>query len=111
MIESGQGSRLLLKTRETFGMVRQGRWEDLERDVASEPGVGGPIHFTHAALAQLVDDAIVAERQPDHLEVLMHAVDKGTPLSYSTAGGRLKSDEEAIGRRPLHPGGHGGKTH
>ena len=46
----------------TFGIVRQCGWEDLERD-----------------------------RQPDHLEVLVHVVGKGTPLSYSRAGERLKN--------------------
>jgi hypothetical protein len=48
--------RFALESRETVGVRRQRRWQELQRDVASEPAVVGAIDLTHAAGAEQLED-------------------------------------------------------
>ena len=45
--------------------------QELERDLASQPGVFGPVDDTHATAVESLDDGIVRNGLTDHL------VDKG----------------------------------
>ena len=92
VIEGGEGPGLLLEARETLGIVRHGGRQHLDRDVASELGVGGPIHLAHAAFAKLLDDAIVAEHTSGHAR----------PPMASAAGRRSGyGDQGRVSARPL----------
>ena len=64
MIEGGECPRLPLKPFETLGILRNGGWQDFERDVASELRVGGAIHLAHPAFAELLQDLIVTNTWP-----------------------------------------------
>ena len=47
------------------------RWpigQEFQRDVAAEPEVLGPVHHTHAASTQPIDNPIVRNDGADHLE-------------------------------------------
>jgi len=43
MVECRGRTRLLLEPREALGIRRKGGGQDLDRDIASEPGVAGAI--------------------------------------------------------------------
>ena len=49
----------------SFWIVRDGVRQDLQRHVPVELGVSGPIHFAHAAFADLGGDVVVAESGAD----------------------------------------------
>jgi hypothetical protein len=51
MIEGGQHFRFAPKTREPIGIGRERRRQDLDRDLALESRVGGPIHLSHRRMA------------------------------------------------------------
>ncbi len=50
-----------VKPREPIGISGEGVGQDLERDVAIELRVAGPIHLSHAAFADLRGDFVDAE--------------------------------------------------
>jgi hypothetical protein len=52
MVQRGEDLRLALEAREAVGVVRKGRGQDLQRDVAMELGVAGMVHLTHATGAE-----------------------------------------------------------
>jgi hypothetical protein len=58
---AGRNLRLTLEPGEAIRVVREGVWQDLQRDLAVELGVGGLPHFTHPAFAQFGGDVVVAE--------------------------------------------------
>ena len=49
MVQGGEHFRFALKTREPIDLGREGRWQDLDRDLALESRVGRPIHLPHPA--------------------------------------------------------------
>jgi hypothetical protein len=57
-MELGQRHRLALEPCEALRVLGEGLGEDLDRDVALEPHVGGAIHGAHAALAERADDLV-----------------------------------------------------
>ena len=61
MIERGEDFRFALKAREPIGISRERWWQDLDRDLAFQPGVRRPIHLTHPAFADLRGDVVSAE--------------------------------------------------
>jgi hypothetical protein len=65
MLELGQYLGLALQARQPLGVVGKRGRQHLDGDVPLQPGVFGAIHLTHAALAQLGDDAIVRECRAD----------------------------------------------
>ena len=50
--------------RAAFGVLRKDVGENLDRDMAPEPGVARPIDFTHAARAEERDDLYEPNRCP-----------------------------------------------
>ncbi len=48
MIEGGKCSRFAVETGKPVGVLRQSRWQHLDRHGAAEPGVGGAIDLAHA---------------------------------------------------------------
>jgi hypothetical protein len=61
MVQRREQFRFALEPREPIGIRRQRRWQDLDRDLTFQPGVGGAIHLPHAALADLRGDVVDAE--------------------------------------------------
>ena len=58
MIERGQRLRFSRKTRQAIGVARERVRQDLQRDVAIEPGVSRAIHLAHAAGADGAGDFV-----------------------------------------------------
>ena len=52
--------RFALETGEPIGIVREGVWQDLQRDVAAKLRVPGAIHLAHATLANRGQDFVRA---------------------------------------------------
>ena len=61
MVERGEKFGLALKASDAIGVCREGVRKDLERDIARETDVGGPIDLAHAPLAEQGHDFISAE--------------------------------------------------
>jgi hypothetical protein len=61
MVQGGEHFRLALKTGEPIGVTRERRRQDLDRDLAFQPGIGGPIYLPHPAFADLLGDFVDAE--------------------------------------------------
>ena len=61
MVQRGEHFRFALKASEPIVIRRDGRRQDLDRDLALQLGVGGPIHLAHAAFADLGGDFVDAE--------------------------------------------------
>jgi hypothetical protein len=61
MIQRREHFRLALKPREAIGLGSDRRRQDLDRDLAFQPGVGRTKHLPHPALANLRGDVIHAE--------------------------------------------------
>ena len=60
VVEPRREARLLLEPRPPLGVGGDFGRQHLDRNVAVEPGVGGLVDRTHAALADLGDDLVVA---------------------------------------------------
>src|SRR5262245_42917017 len=72
MVEAPRRLRFLLETPQPSGIGRNGRWQNLDRNVTSELAISGAIDLTHAAGAQRGDDFVPAEtgsRGEAHLEL------------------------------------------
>ncbi len=61
VLQLGQSRRLAFEACHAFLIVTEFRRQDLDRHLAVERGVLGPVHLTHAALAEQTDNFIVAE--------------------------------------------------
>ena len=61
MAERGEHLRFSPKSRQSVGIGDEGAGQDLQRDVAIEPGVASAIHLAHAAGANGIDDFVGAE--------------------------------------------------
>ena len=85
MLELGDHPRLAREAREEGGILTEGRMQDLDRDVAVERGVIGLVDRGHAALAELLEDAVRA----DILTVgERHCTSLGYPAGPSPVRGR-----------------------
>ena len=73
--------------------------EDLDRHVPIQSLVVGPIHHAHPALADLVDDAVVAEGATDEVS---HYLD-----SYGAMVSQPRGRDEMRANRRLSPGAPG----
>ena len=60
MVQRGQDFGFTFKAGESVWIIREGLRQHLERHVPVELGVSGPIHFPHAAFADLGGDGIRA---------------------------------------------------
>jgi hypothetical protein len=61
MVQRGERPRLSPEPRPVIGIEARGVEEELERDVAAERGVVRAVDGTHAALGDLLDDAVLPE--------------------------------------------------
>ena len=61
VIERGDGASLALEAGEAVGIASHRGGQNFERDIAAELGVGGAIHFSHAARAERCLDFIKTE--------------------------------------------------
>jgi hypothetical protein len=64
VIERREYLGLPLKSRETAGVVRKGRRENLQGDIAFQMGIAGAIHLAHAARANQADNLVRPEAGP-----------------------------------------------
>jgi hypothetical protein len=62
MIERGEHLGFAGKARHAIGVLVESLREDFDSYVAIQFGVGGPPDFTHTALAQLGEHAVVTDR-------------------------------------------------
>ncbi len=62
MIEGGEDLRLAREARQPGRIRGQGGRDQLDRNVASELGVGGAIHLAHGTLAEFGAEAVVGDR-------------------------------------------------
>ncbi len=70
VIEGRQDARLAFEAGEAFGVFGKRLGQNLDRYLATELGVLGPIHRSHAALAELGGDPEVRECPPDQERIL-----------------------------------------
>ena len=61
VVEAGHGARLVLESRQAFGVRGHVGGQHLERDVTTEAAVARTVHLAHAACAERGDDLIAAE--------------------------------------------------
>ena len=66
VVEPGGDARLALEPLERPGLGEQVRREHLDRHRALQTQVLGPVDGAHPARAQLLENAVVGERLPDH---------------------------------------------
>jgi hypothetical protein len=65
VVERGEQLRLAFEACQALGVLGQLGWQQLDRDVAAEVGVGGAVHLARAASADHGGDAVVSERLAD----------------------------------------------
>ena len=72
MVERGEHPRLALEARETIRIGGKGGGKDLDRDVAIELRVTGPVDLAHSACPDWTDDLVGVEPRPgDQWHVLV----------------------------------------
>ena len=112
VMELRQKLRLALESRQALLVLGELGWQDLDRHLAIEPGVGRAIDLAHAALAELGGDLVGAEPLPghrwtDHRTVLQRALPSASRRSSSgnqsrttcrrpESGVRREEDEAAV---------------
>ncbi len=74
MLERGGGLRLLDEAPTPIGVVRQIVGQDLERDIAIQPRVGGAVDNAHAAAADLFSDTVVPEEASGDIHELAERI-------------------------------------
>ena len=62
MVEGGEHLRLAREARHAHGVPGEVFRDQLDRDLATELAVGGAIHLSHGAFAELRGDAVVGDR-------------------------------------------------
>src|SRR5262249_18218634 len=83
MVERSCRQGFLFESGESRVVVRHRRGQDLDRDLALQARVLSGIDLTHAALTQLVEDAVWTELPPDHLNEFVQVI---AGLSLPTSG-------------------------
>jgi hypothetical protein len=66
VIERSQHLGFPLETAYALLVLRKDRGQDLQRHRAVQPGIGGPIHFTHASGTELGGDLVMGDRLSNH---------------------------------------------
>lgn len=69
VIERGERLRFACQPGESVGIVSNGIAQDLQRHVATEPGIAGAINLAHTALADLAEDLVGAQLLADHHDI------------------------------------------
>lgn len=66
VVQGGEDGRLAFEAFEAVGIFSERLGKQLDRDIATESRVGGPIDLAHAAFAQLGGDLVVCNRPSCH---------------------------------------------
>jgi hypothetical protein len=66
VVQCGRGLRFALKAHECLLVTGNLLRQELEGDKAMQPRVFSLVNHTHAAAAQLLNDAVVRDRPADH---------------------------------------------
>ena len=67
MIERGEDARFATEARQSFGVLRQKRRQDLDGNVALQPGVARAIHLAHAAGPDVRINAVWSQLPADQV--------------------------------------------
>src|SRR5207249_3320261 len=75
MVELACGARFLLEASQTVGVLGEGFWQDLDGDLATQPGVPRAVHLAHPARAQRREDFVRAEFSTgtEHSDLSLHS--------------------------------------
>ena len=65
MVQAARRSRFLLEPAAIRRVLGELRRQDLDRDVALQLGIAGPVHLAHPARAQRADDLEPADTMSD----------------------------------------------
>ena len=108
--QRGGGLGLLAEARREVGVAQVLGTQELERDVATEPGVRGAVDGRHPALAEQLDQPVAAAQDlPDLRQVVPSSSDRVvagqavTPLRGIVPHGAAASELEALAGRPGTP--------
>jgi hypothetical protein len=66
MVESGESLGLALEAGQPVGVRGEVGRQDLERHLAVQGRIPGPIHLSHATRPELVEDLVALESPTDH---------------------------------------------
>ena len=66
VVQCGERLRLAIETNQPVRIAGKRVRQDLEGNIAAEPGIARSVDDAHAALAQLAEDLVVAEGPADH---------------------------------------------
>ena len=96
MVQRGSRLRLALEAAERLRILGHFIGQKLERDEAVQPRVLGLIDHTHAAAAQLVDNAVMRNGLPDHRDCPVMAGERRRKIKDAMLG---KAEEQVNARR------------
>ena len=84
MVQCGSGLGFALEARERLRVAGNVFRQELQGDEAVEPSVLGLVDHTHAAAAELLDDAVVAQVLVDNRRMadFVSAIGKDTPSPH-----------------------------
>ena len=66
MVERSRHLGFPFETPHTLLVLGKDRGQDLERYLAVQPGIGGPIDFAHSSGTELVGDLVMGDRLSNH---------------------------------------------
>jgi len=105
MVQRAGGASFLLETAQPIRIGRKGRRENLDRDVAAEAFVVGPIHFAHAAFPESGQQFVATETsayREHHRRLRLYSRDYG-PNAVLPADTIWRTDGIRSGRRTTSP--------
>ncbi len=84
VVEHGRRPSLALEALDHTAVTRRLVGQKLQRDFTAEPGVHGPVHNTHTATADSLQDSVMRDRLPDKRIGCRHL-----PTSYAARRGQV----------------------
>src|SRR5580704_838948 len=101
VIERGRGPGFAAKTLQRLRIAREVIGQEFEGDEAAEFGVFGFIDYAHAAIAKLLDDAVVRNGLVDHGSITVEEKGPEVPVASSYGGGiRASTNRCSVGISP-----------
>jgi hypothetical protein len=104
MIERGHGPGLALESVPAIGILVELRWKDLEGDCSPQLRVFGGVDLAHAALAQPLQDPIVAERLTDYAGLVYSPSVAWAERRYVPRRGKARVERALSAVRGARPG-------
>ncbi len=71
MLELREDLRFALEARQALLILRESRWQDLDRDFALQARVDRAVYLSHSAFAELGGDLVGAEALSDHAVAIL----------------------------------------